>query len=123
MRLSFEHTVLAAGLIERQNFADARPQVAGVDAARDFTERGGGDVHEHEQGPDTAAVRPLLVGLRHRRDEHTAGPEDVEGARLDLPADQIYHRIHLPDRPLERRRAEVDHLVSPKLMYVPGVPA
>src|SRR4051812_32689625 len=86
VRLPFEHPVRADGLLQRQDLADpAPPELAFIEQVPDLGERGGGPVDQNEPGPAPAAVRPALVGLRPRRDEHAgAGPEDRQGTLLDL---------------------------------------
>jgi len=80
----------ADSLIERQDLAAfPRPQSPLVEELGEFHEHGTGNVDEHEAGPDAAAGRRILVGLRHRGDQDPTRPEDLERAGLGLAEDTL----------------------------------
>ena len=69
--LAGEHFVGETRVDKWQYVTDGGRQSAGLDQRREVFQTPGRDLDEKEQRPDAVVGRPLLVGRRHGRNQHT----------------------------------------------------
>src|SRR3712207_8596392 len=77
---------------ERQDDAHPGSQIAAVDHAGEFSQVLGCDLDQEEGRIDPAALRKLLIGFGHGRNQLAAGAQNLERTALRFAADEIKDR-------------------------------
>jgi hypothetical protein len=92
----FQLEMSLARIRERQDCTHACSQLSTIGEASYLRQMLACDVDQKERGFDAMALRKMLIGWGHRRNQLAASTEDLKRTLLRFTADQINDSVRIP---------------------------